>query len=225
MTDIDWDKVTNAPNFNTALIDYKCEAKVESVYDGDSIRIMFPFNNTMYKWNCRLNGIDTPESRTRDLDEKERGLAAKQRLTEILPKEFIVKTMLNKRGKFGRILGDFKTINDQVVTEVLMAEGHAVAYHGGDKEAVQAQHLKNRQRLIDEGKAKPVMISMIKRNNCGKALDIARTARDIHGGNGIADEYHVVRHSMNLEAVNTYEGTHDIHALIMGQEQTGSSAF
>jgi glutaryl-CoA dehydrogenase len=80
-------------------------------------------------------------------------------------------------------------------------------------------------RLIDEGKAKPVMISMIKRNNCGKALDIARTARDIHGGNGIADEYHVVRHSMNLEAVNTYEGTHDIHALIMGQEQTGSSAF
>jgi len=80
-------------------------------------------------------------------------------------------------------------------------------------------------RLIDEGKGKPVMISMIKRNNCGKALDIARTARDIHGGNGIADEYHVVRHSMNLEAVNTYEGTHDIHALIMGQEQTGSSAF
>ena len=80
-------------------------------------------------------------------------------------------------------------------------------------------------RLIDEGKAKPVMISMIKRSNCGKALDIARTARDIHGGNGIADEYHVVRHSMNLEAVNTYEGTHDIHALIMGQEQTGSSAF
>ena len=80
-------------------------------------------------------------------------------------------------------------------------------------------------RLIDEGKAKPVMISMIKRNNCGKALDIARAARDIHGGNGIADEYHVVRHSMNLEAVNTYEGTHDIHALIMGQEQTGSSAF
>ena len=80
-------------------------------------------------------------------------------------------------------------------------------------------------RLIDEGKAKPVMISMIKRNNCGKLLDIARTARDIHGGNGIADEYHVVRHSMNLEAVNTYEGTHDIHALIMGQEQTGSSAF
>ena len=66
---------------------------------------------------------------------------------------------------------------------------------------------------------------MIKRNNCGKALDIARTSRDIHGGNGISDEFHVIRHVMNLEAVNTYEGTHDIHALILGNLQTGISAF
>jgi glutaryl-CoA dehydrogenase len=80
-------------------------------------------------------------------------------------------------------------------------------------------------RLIDEGKAAPEMISLIKRNNCGKALDIARVARDMHGGNGIADEFHVVRHMMNLEAVNTYEGTHDIHALILGRAQTGIAAF
>jgi len=80
-------------------------------------------------------------------------------------------------------------------------------------------------RLLDAGKAAPEAISLIKRNNCGKALDIARTARDMHGGNGIADEYHVIRHVMNLEAVNTYEGTHDIHALILGRAQTGIQAF
>ena len=80
-------------------------------------------------------------------------------------------------------------------------------------------------RLIDEGRAAPEMISLIKRNACGKALDIARVARDMHGGNGVADEYHVIRHLMNLEAVNTYEGTHDIHALILGRAQTGIQAF
>jgi glutaryl-CoA dehydrogenase len=80
-------------------------------------------------------------------------------------------------------------------------------------------------RLKDEGKAAPAMISLLKRNNCGKALDIARAARDMHGGNGVADEFHVIRHLMNLEAVNTYEGTHDIHALILGREQTGIPAF
>jgi len=80
-------------------------------------------------------------------------------------------------------------------------------------------------RLIDEGRAAPEMISLIKRNNAGKALDIARTARDMHGGNGIADEYHVIRHVLNLEAVNTYEGTHDVHALILGRAQTGIAAF
>ena len=80
-------------------------------------------------------------------------------------------------------------------------------------------------RLIDEDKMVPEMISLIKRNNCGKALDVARMARDMHGGNGVIDEYHVVRHSMNLEAVNTYEGTHDLHALILGNFQTGIASF
>jgi glutaryl-CoA dehydrogenase len=80
-------------------------------------------------------------------------------------------------------------------------------------------------RLIDQGEATPEMTSLVKRNSCGKALEIARSARDMHGGNGIADEYHVIRHVMNLEAVNTYEGTHDIHALILGRAQTGIQAF
>ena len=80
-------------------------------------------------------------------------------------------------------------------------------------------------RLIDKNQMQPEMISLVKRNNCQKALDIARTARDIHGGNGIADEYHVIRHAMNLEAVNTYEGTSDIHALILGQNQTSIASF
>ena len=80
-------------------------------------------------------------------------------------------------------------------------------------------------RLMDEDKVTPEMISLVKRNSCGKALDIARMARDMHGGNGISDEFHVIRHVMNLEAVNTYEGTHDIHALILGRSQTGIQAF
>ena len=80
-------------------------------------------------------------------------------------------------------------------------------------------------RMIDAGQLVPETISLIKRNNCGKALDIARVARDMHGGNGISDEYHVIRHVMNLEAVNTYEGTHDVHALILGRAQTGLQAF
>jgi glutaryl-CoA dehydrogenase len=80
-------------------------------------------------------------------------------------------------------------------------------------------------RLMDEGRATPEMVSLIKRNNCGKALDVARKSRDMHGGNGIADEFHVIRHVLNLEAVNTYEGTHDIHALILGRAQTGIAAF
>ncbi|MGH7153292.1 MAG: acyl-CoA dehydrogenase family protein, partial [Acetobacteraceae bacterium] len=80
-------------------------------------------------------------------------------------------------------------------------------------------------RLMDEHAAAPEMISLLKRNSCGKALAIARDARDMHGGNGVADEYHVIRHVMNLEAVNTYEGTHDVHALILGRAQTGLNAF
>ena len=80
-------------------------------------------------------------------------------------------------------------------------------------------------RLMDQHMLSPDAISLLKRNSCGKSLDIARTARDMHGGNGIADEFHVIRHAMNLEAVNTYEGTHDIHALILGRLQTDISAF
>jgi len=80
-------------------------------------------------------------------------------------------------------------------------------------------------RLMDAGQAAPEMISLLKRNNCGKALDIARVARDMHGGNGISDEYHVIRHMVNLETVNTYEGAHDVHALILGRAITGLAAF
>jgi glutaryl-CoA dehydrogenase len=80
-------------------------------------------------------------------------------------------------------------------------------------------------RLMDDNQATPEMVSLVKRNSCGKSLEIARLARDMHGGNGISDECHVIRHVMNLEAVNTYEGTHDIHALILGRAQTGIQAF
>jgi glutaryl-CoA dehydrogenase len=78
---------------------------------------------------------------------------------------------------------------------------------------------------MDEGRAPAELISLMKRNNCGKALEIARMSRDMHGGNGVSDEYGVIRHVMNLEAVNTYEGTHDVHALILGRAQTGLQAF
>ena len=78
---------------------------------------------------------------------------------------------------------------------------------------------------MDEGRLAPENISLLKRNNCGKSLNIARVARDMHGGNGISDELHVMRHLVNLETVNTYEGTHDIHALILGRAQTGIPAF
>jgi glutaryl-CoA dehydrogenase len=80
-------------------------------------------------------------------------------------------------------------------------------------------------RALEQGRAAPPAISLMKRNNCGKALDIARAARDMHGGNGISDEFHVIRHVMNLETANTYEGTHDVHALILGRAQTGIQAF
>ena len=80
-------------------------------------------------------------------------------------------------------------------------------------------------RMLDEGTCPPENISMVKRNSTGKALDVARMARDMHGGNGIADEFHIIRHLLNLETVNTYEGTHDIHALILGRAQTGIQAF
>jgi glutaryl-CoA dehydrogenase len=79
--------------------------------------------------------------------------------------------------------------------------------------------------MLDEGTCAPETISLLKRNSCGKALEIARAARDMHGGNGISEDYHVMRHLMNLETVNTYEGTQDIHALILGRAQTGLQAF
>ncbi len=116
------------------------------------------------------------------------------------------------RELFGRPLAATQLVQKKLVdmqTEITLAL-HAVLRLG---------------RLMDEGRAAPEMISLCKRNSCGKALDIARLARDMHGGNGISDEYHVIRHAMNLEAVNTYEGTHDIHALILGRAQTGLSAF
>ena len=80
-------------------------------------------------------------------------------------------------------------------------------------------------QMMDAGQASPELISLMKRNNCGKALDIARVARDMHGGNGISEDFQVMRHAQNLETVNTYEGTHDIHALILGRAQTGLQAF
>ena len=80
-------------------------------------------------------------------------------------------------------------------------------------------------RIFDEDEIAPEMISIVKRNNCGKALEISRQARDLHGGNGIMEDYHVMRHMCNLETVNTYEGTHDVHALILGRAQTGLQAF
>ena len=80
-------------------------------------------------------------------------------------------------------------------------------------------------RLIDDKAFDPAMISLVKRNNCGKALDIARMSRDMHGGNGSADEFHIMRHMINLETVNTYEGTFDVHGLILGRAQTGLQAF
>ena len=91
--------------------------------------------------------------------------------------------------------------------------------------AVALQAVLRLGRLMDQGRATPELVSLCKRNSCGKALEVARTARDMHGGNGVADEYHVIRHVMNLEAVNTYEGTHDVHALILGRAQTGIQAF
>ena len=80
-------------------------------------------------------------------------------------------------------------------------------------------------RIFDEGKISPEIISLVKRNNCGKSLEISRNARDLHGGNGIMEDYNVMRHMCNLETVNTYEGTHDVHALILGRAQTGLQAF
>jgi glutaryl-CoA dehydrogenase len=117
-----------------------------------------------------------------------------------------------ERQQFGRPLAQTQLFQKKLAdmqTEITL--GLSACLHAG--------------RLMDAGKLAPEAISLLKRNSCGKALAIAREARDMHGGNGISDEYHIIRHVMNLEAVNTYEGTHDIHALILGRAQTGLQAF
>jgi glutaryl-CoA dehydrogenase len=117
-----------------------------------------------------------------------------------------------ERKQFGRPLAATQLIQKRLADmQTEIALGLAAALRVG--------------RLFDEGRMAPEMISLIKRNNCGKALDIARAARDMHGGNGIQEAYHVMRHAQNLETVNTYEGTHDVHALILGRAQTGIQAF
>ena len=141
---------------------YEYKVNILKVVDGDTVDVDIDlgFGCWLRNERVRIVGIDTPESRTSDRIEKVFGEAAKQRLTSLLSSEATLISQVSKmgenmKGKFGRILGDFKTINDQVISTTLMEEGHAVAYNGGDKEAVQAQHLKNRQRLIDEGKVPP----------------------------------------------------------------------
>ena len=138
---------------------YEYKVNILKVVDGDTVDVDIDlgFGCWLRNERVRIVGIDCPESRTSDRIEKVFGEAAKQRVTSLLSSEATLISQISKmgenmKGKFGRILGDFKTINDQIISTTLMEEGHAVAYNGGDKEAVQAQHLKNRQRLIDEGK-------------------------------------------------------------------------
>lgn len=137
---------------------YKC--KILRIVDGDTVDVDIDlgFGMWMHRERVRMMGIDTPESRTRDLEEKAFGLASKERLKELLPigSIQILKTEIDKsgedaKGKFGRILGDF-LIEGERASEILINEGHAVAYHGQSKDDVQAQHMANRERLINEGR-------------------------------------------------------------------------
>ena len=139
------------------MYEYKC--KIVKIVDGDTVDIDLDlgFGVWLRDERVRIMGIDTPESRTSDKVEKVFGLAAKDRLNSLLGSEAVLLSQVTKggenmKGKFGRILGNFKTINGDNVADILMNEGHAVAYNGGDKDNVQKQHLANRQRLIDEGK-------------------------------------------------------------------------
>ena len=139
------------------MYEYKC--KILKVIDGDTVDVDLDLGFGVWLNNerVRIMGIDTPESRTSDKIEKLFGMAAKERLSSLLGSEAILYTMINKngenmKGKFGRIIGNFRTINGEHCADVLMKEGHAVAYGGGSKDSVQAQHLINRQKLIDEGK-------------------------------------------------------------------------
>lgn len=140
---------------------YEYRVKVLKIVDGDTVDVDIDLGFGVWLKNerVRMMGIDTPESRTRDEVEKKFGLASKARLKELLGKDAILKTQINKdgedmKGKFGRILGDFITKDNRMATDVLVEEGHAVAYFGGSKEEIQAKHMVNRDKLIREGKIK-----------------------------------------------------------------------
>ena len=141
---------------------YEYRVNVVKVVDGDTVDVDIDlgFGVWLKDERVRIMGIDTPESRTSDKVEKKFGLAAKARLKSLLGKQAILKTQVDKsgedmKGKFGRILGDFVSEDGRMVTEVMIAEGHCVPYFGGSKEEVQAQHMRNRERLIAEGIVKP----------------------------------------------------------------------
>jgi micrococcal nuclease len=137
---------------------YEYRVKIIKVVDGDTVDVDIDlgFGISLNNERVRIMGIDTPESRTRDKVEKKFGLASKNRLKEILGKTTVLKTQINKKGedmkgKFGRVLGDFVTNDGRMVTDILVEEGHAVAYFGGSKEEIQAKHLVNREKLLREG--------------------------------------------------------------------------
>lgn len=134
---------------------YEYQAVIKRVVDGDTVDIDIDlgFGVILKDERVRIMGIDTPESRTRDLTEKKFGLASKERLKSLLGKKSILKCKeYDSKGKFGRILGDFTTNDGRMVTDILVEEGHAVAYFGGSKEEIQAKHLVNREKLLREGK-------------------------------------------------------------------------
>ena len=140
---------------------YEYRVKIVKVIDGDTVDVDIDlgFGIILSDERVRIMGIDTPESRTRDKVEKKFGLASKARLKSLLGKTGILKTQINKngedmKGKFGRILGDFATEDGRMVTDILVEEGHAVAYFGGSKEEVQMKHMANREKLIREGVVK-----------------------------------------------------------------------
>ena len=147
---------------------YEYKVNILKVVDGDTVDVDIDLGFGVWLRNerVRLAGIDTPESRTSDAIEKVFGQAAKDRLSSLLGAEAILISRISKsgdnvKGKFGRIIGNFKTKDGEVIADILMNEGHAVAYNGGGKDNVQAQHLKNRQKLIDEGKV-PTPDGMVK---------------------------------------------------------------
>ena len=138
------------------MYEYKCT--VNKIVDGDTVDVDIDlgFGIVLTDERVRIMGIDTPESRTRNKIEKLFGLAAKQRLKELLSKQCILKTEINKdgedmKGKFGRVLGDFVAPNGKMITDIMIEEGHAVAYHGQSKDDVKAAHLENRKKILSEG--------------------------------------------------------------------------